>query len=59
MQPLSEWQMTRLGRKDLVEALRLADPATGADRPEDELLGAAGLTAGDLPAGDPPRSLGA
>lgn len=46
LQPLSEWQTMRMGRKQLAEALRLADPATGADRAEDELLGAAGITAG-------------
>lgn len=46
LQPLSEWQMQRFGRKDLVEALRLADPATGADRVEDPLLGAAGMAPG-------------
>lgn len=45
LQPLSEWQMMRRGRKELAEALRLADPATGADLPEDELLGAAAIAA--------------
>jgi len=47
LQPLSEWQMMRLGRRQLAEALRLADPATGADRAEDELLGAAGIVTTD------------
>lgn len=47
LQPITEWQMIRMRRKELAEALRLADPATGADRPEDELLGAAGIAAGD------------
>lgn len=46
LQPLSEWQMQRFGKKDLAEAMRLADPATGADRIEDPLLGAAGLAPG-------------
>jgi NAD(P)-dependent dehydrogenase (short-subunit alcohol dehydrogenase family) len=40
-QPLSEWQTMRTQKKDLAEALRLADPATGADREEDPILGAA------------------
>ncbi|MCW3009634.1 MAG: family NAD(P)-dependent oxidoreductase [Solirubrobacterales bacterium] len=59
LQPLSEFQMMRMGRKDLAEAIRLADPATGADKPEDELLGAAGITAGTLPGAGPTRSIGA
>ena len=42
LQPLSEWHMRRFSRGDLAEAMRLADPATGADRVEDPLLGAAG-----------------
>ena len=46
LQPLTELQMMRRGRQGLAEALRLADPATGADHVEDELLGAAGTTAG-------------
>lgn len=52
VQPLSEWQMSTFGKGDLAEALRLADPKTGADKPEDELLGAAGLTAGTLEGAD-------
>lgn len=48
-QPISEWRMIRLGRKQIAEATRLADPATGADMPEDPLLGAATLAAGDAP----------
>ncbi len=44
-QPLSELQMRGVGRKDLREAVRLADPATGADRVEDPLIGAAGHVA--------------
>ena len=52
LQPLTEWQMVRFGRKDLAEAVRLADPASGADRVEDELMGAAGVVAGSgAPAG--------
>lgn len=52
LQPLTEWQMVRFGRKDLAEAVRLADPASGADRVEDELMGAAGVAAGSgAPAG--------
>ncbi len=43
MQPLSEWQMQRAGKQDLAEAVRLADPASGADRVEDPLMGAAGM----------------
>jgi NAD(P)-dependent dehydrogenase (short-subunit alcohol dehydrogenase family) len=43
LQPLSEWQMIRFGAKDLAEAIRLADPASGADAVEDPLLGASGL----------------
>ena len=42
MQPVSEWHMQRFGKKDLAEAVRLADPATGADSVEDPLMGAAG-----------------
>ncbi len=47
LQPLSEWQLRRFGRAELAEALRLADPATGADRVEDELLGSAALVVED------------
>ncbi|MBJ7330580.1 MAG: SDR family oxidoreductase [Solirubrobacteraceae bacterium] len=43
-QPLSEWRMIKFGQKDVAEAVRLADPATGADRPEDPLLGAATIS---------------
>ncbi len=56
LQPLSEWQMMRRSRPELAEALRLADPATGADRLEDELLGAAGIVVG---AGTPAPTVGA
>lgn len=42
-QPLTEWQMMKFGRKEIAEAVRLADPKTGADRPEDPLLGASSL----------------
>lgn len=58
LQPLSEWQMIRLGRKDLAEAVRLADPATGADQAEDELLGAAGITANPALGSAAPPTLG-
>lgn len=47
LQPLSEARMLRFGRADLAEAVRLANPATGADRPEDPVLGSAGLVAPD------------
>lgn len=39
LQPLSEWRMIRFSGKQIAEATRLADPATGADKPEDPLLG--------------------
>ncbi len=46
LQPLSELQMQRMGRKDLVESLRLADPANGQTVAEDPRIGAAGHVAG-------------
>lgn len=45
-QPLSERLTTTRDRAALAEALRLADPATGADHAEDPLMGAAGHSAG-------------
>ena len=43
LQPLSELKMTRMNGREVAEAVRLADPATGRDAVEDELLGAAGI----------------
>ena len=42
-QPLSEWRMIRFGGKQIAEATRLADPASGADKSEDPLLGTASV----------------
>lgn len=60
VQPLSEWRMIRFGATQIAQATRLADPATGADRPEDPLLGASSValdqgtgTAADAGAADP------
>jgi NAD(P)-dependent dehydrogenase (short-subunit alcohol dehydrogenase family) len=46
-QPLSEWRTIRFGRKQVAEAVRLADPASGADRPEDHVLGVSSIAAGE------------
>lgn len=48
-QPISELRMIKFGQKQIAEATRLADPASGADRPEDPLLGASTLATGDAP----------
>jgi NAD(P)-dependent dehydrogenase (short-subunit alcohol dehydrogenase family) len=43
IQPVSEWRMIQFGLKHIAEGTRLADPATGADKPEDPLLGASSV----------------
>ncbi|MGK2938060.1 MAG: SDR family oxidoreductase [Solirubrobacteraceae bacterium] len=48
-QPISELRMIRFGQKQIAEATRLADPASGADMPEDPLLGASTIATGDAP----------
>lgn len=48
-QPLSELRMIKFGQKQIAEATRLADPASGADMPEDPLLGASTIATGDAP----------
>lgn len=58
-QPLSEWRMIRFGQRDIAEAVRLADPATGADKPEDPLLGAATIATGDAPTAAAPAATAA
>ncbi len=48
-QPISELRMIKFGQKQIAEATRLADPASGADMPEDPLLGASTIATGDAP----------
>lgn len=48
-QPISEMRMIKFGQKQIAEATRLADPASGADMPEDPLLGASTIATGDAP----------
>lgn len=64
LQPLSEWRIIRFGAKQLAEAVRLADPRTGADHAEDPLLGASsvaieeGITSPADPTVAPPQPAG-